>query len=89
MVEKRYTRFEFTHRGYVYEANRRVVSNTDGWTIIRREEGKANIPPCRYILTNKGWENTCNQKGAPAVFLSEDDVVDYVDWQYAISIGAA
>lgn len=70
------TGFEFTYRGFVFEAH--LVKRTeysDGWSALRREEKRPNIPPCKEILTSKGWENSVTKKGLTRVFVDQDDLI--------------
>lgn len=72
----RMTAFDFTYRGFVFEASlRKRTEYSDGWVVIRRNELYANIPPCKEILTDKGWEISTVAKGAPHVFFDVDDLV--------------
>ena len=75
-MKVRMTQFDFTYRGYVFEGFlRNRTDYSTGWTVIRREESRPNIPPCKEILTDRGWENTTTNKGACVVFFDVEDLV--------------
>ena len=73
--------FTFDHGVHTYDAYRQVISNTDGWVLLRRKTANPNIPPYTETLTKKGWLGVLSCNAESVIFLSEDDATGYVESQ--------
>ncbi len=67
------TSFEFEYRGYVFDAH--ATHNQTGWTVQRRLESKANIPPLKQTYTSEGWEVMTLKRGKVTIFRDVNDLI--------------
>ena len=68
------TSFEFEYRGYVFDAH--ATHDRTGWTVQRRLESKANIPPLKQVYTSEGWVGVVpSKKGKIEIFRDVNDLI--------------